>query len=59
MFKKYIVYVYTSDDVHSFKETTSEIIDKIFKSTANSAEAFKEIKNFRIVTNLNDMLEKC
>lgn len=58
MFKKYIVYVYTSDDVHSFKETTSEIIDKIFKSTANSAEAFKEIKNFRIVTNLNDMLEK-
>lgn len=58
MFKKYMIYVYTSGNAESFKSATSELIDKIFKSTANSEEAFKNIKNFRIVTNLNDMLEK-
>ena len=53
-----MIYVYTSGNAESFKSATSELIDKIFESTANSEEAFKNIKNFRIVTNLNDMLEK-
>lgn len=58
MYKKYIIYLYTSDKIENFNASTSEVIDKMFKSTTNSALAFKDIKHFRIATNLNDMLEK-
>ncbi len=58
MYKKYIIYVYTSGNIDSFKTSTSNIITKMFKLNKKMADSFKTIKNFRIVTNLNDMLEK-
>ena len=58
MYKKYIIYVYTSGSINSFKASTADVISKMFKLDEKMTESFKTIKNFRIVTNLNDMLEK-
>lgn len=58
MYKKYIIYVYTSGSINSFKTSTADVISKMFKLDEKMTESFKTIKNFRIVTNLNDMLEK-
>lgn len=57
MYKKYIIYLYTSNNVETFNQNIDQFINDL-KNNPQFEEIFKELKHTRLVTSLNQLLEK-
>lgn len=57
MFKKYIIYLYTSNDLQFFNNSIDQFIYSI-KDNQQYNNIFNDLKHTRVVTSLNQLLEK-
>lgn len=57
MFKKYIIYLFTSDNLQKFNANIDQYISNI-KSNPQYNDIFNNLSKTRVVTSLNQLLEK-
>ena len=57
MYKKYMVYLFLSDSIDKFNIYIKEFINN-FKSNSEQLNIWNSLKNTRVTTSLNEMLEK-
>lgn len=57
MYKKYIIYLYTTDSLTNFNKNIDQLIEKLQADTQYK-EVFNNLKYTRVVTTLNELLEK-
>lgn len=58
MYKKYIVYLFLSDTKENFYKNINDVIENKFKLNMRQNEIWNELKHTRLVTSLNELLEK-
>lgn len=58
MYKKYIVYLYSSGDIKSFYDSILPALEKMFSDNEKYKEIYNNLNHTRLVTSINEMLEK-
>lgn len=58
MYKKYIVYMYLNGSEEEFYKEILPALEKMFAQNENYKKAYNELKHTRLVTSINNLLEK-
>ena len=58
MYKKYIIYLYTSGSDESFYKEVGPVLDKMFSENEKYKEIYSTLKHTRLVKSINELLEK-
>ena len=58
MYKKYIIYLYTSGDDESFYNSIEPSLEKMFTENEKCKQAYDSLVHTRLVKSMNEMLEK-
>ena len=58
MYKKYIIYLYTSGDDKVFYESVEPALIKMFNENEKYKEVYNTLKHTRLVKSINELLEK-